>query len=93
MRVKTLRFRQDDVVDFFRDTYKDKADQVMAEAAMIELVRQHEVSVSKGAALLGLYVGDFVDLMARHGVPYFTDEPRPTAQLLAQYRGLHPNEA
>lgn len=88
--MKTLRFRQDDVVDYFRDTYKDKADQVMAQAAVLELVRQHEVSVAKGAELLGMYVGDFVDLMAHRGVPYFTDEPRPTKDLLAQYRKFQP---
>lgn len=91
--MKTLRFRQDDVVAFFRETYKEAADQVMAEAAVLELVRQHEVSVTKGAALLGMYVGDFVDLMDRHGVPYFTDEPRDTQALLKQHRALHPNEA
>lgn len=93
MPVKTLSFRQDDVLNFFRDTYKDRADQVMAESAVLELVRQHEVSAAKGAELLGMYLGDFIDLMGKHHVPYFTDEPRPTEELLAQYRKLHPNEA
>ena len=87
--MKTLRFRSDKVVEYFRNSFKERADQVMAEAAVLELVRRREVSTSLAAELLGLPLSDFLEVLAKHGIPYFTEQPRDTEDLLHQYRALH----
>lgn len=77
------------VRQFFRERFKEDAERAMDESAVLDLVRRHEISPAFGAELLNMYVGDFVDLMARRGVPYFTEPPRPMEELLAHYRAAH----
>ena len=81
MSVTKIRQSKDKVTDFFRHSYKRAGDQRLRESAVLELVRQHEVSAAKGAELLGLYIGDFVDLMASHDIPYFTESPHSMKKL------------
>jgi predicted HTH domain antitoxin len=71
--MKSLQFRQDGVVRFFEEAYREDADRVMAEAAVVDLVREKEISATKGADILGMHLTDFVDLMARRGVAYFSE--------------------
>lgn len=59
----------------------------MQESFVLDLVRRHEISIGRGAELLDMYIGDFIELMAEHGVPYFTEPPRDpeeVEQLLAK---------
>ena len=94
MAVKTPTSpRSSKVRKVYREQFKESADRRLDEVAVLDLVRERKISAARGAELLGMYVGDFVDLMASRGVPYFTEEPRDTDDLLAQYRSLHPHEA
>ena len=84
--MKTLNFRSDRVVDFFRESFQENADQAMAEAAVLELVRRKEISAMTGADLLGLHLTDFVELMTRHGLSYFTEPPQDPDEVAARWR-------
>ena len=82
--MKNLAFRREEIVDFFHDQFQEEADQVMAEAAVLELVRRKAISAARGAQLLGLHLTEMAELMARHGIAYFTEPPRDPDELLAQ---------
>lgn len=66
--MKSMKFDRDQVVDFFEETFRDQASAIMAEAAVIELVRSGAISAGKGAELLGLTRWAFDDLLAKHDV-------------------------
>jgi len=70
--MEELRFRKEKVVAFFRERFRDEADIVMAEAAVLDLVRRKVISVVEGADLLGVQPREFLRLMTTHGVPYFS---------------------
>ncbi|MFA4846371.1 MAG: UPF0175 family protein [Patescibacteria group bacterium] len=94
MPVKSYRSNSSNTVTgYFRQQYKGRAEQVMAEAAVLELVRQHTLSMSKGAELLGVPIASFLELMNEHGLPYFTESQRPLRTLVAQQRRLRSREA
>lgn len=57
------------------------------ETLVLELVRRKEISAGYGAELLDMHLTDFVQLMAQHGIPYFTEplrDPEEVARLLEQ---------
>lgn len=66
--MKSMKFERDQVVDFFEETFRDQASAIMAEAAVIELVRSGAISAGKGSELLGLTRWVFDDLLAKHNV-------------------------
>ncbi|MBV6418480.1 MAG: hypothetical protein CMLOHMNK_03344 [Steroidobacteraceae bacterium] len=66
--MKSMKFERDQVVDFFEETFRDQASTIMAEAAVIELVRSGAISAGKGGDLLGLTRWAFDDLLAKHNV-------------------------
>jgi predicted HTH domain antitoxin len=84
--MKSLQFRQDGVVRFFEEAYREDADRVMAEAAVVDLVREKEISAVKGADILGMHLTEFVDLMARRGVAYFSEPLQDPDIMLARYQ-------
>ena len=45
------------------------------ELVALELVRQGRISIGKGAKLLGIAKADFIQILARHQVDYFTTTP------------------
>jgi predicted HTH domain antitoxin len=45
----------------------------------LELVREGRISSGKGAELLGISKLAFIQLLAEHGVDYFTESPRELA--------------
>lgn len=45
------------------------------ELVALELVRQGRISTGKGAELLGVAKADFIQILARHQVDYFTITP------------------
>ncbi|WP_017299854.1 UPF0175 family protein [Nodosilinea nodulosa] len=51
---------------------KQLANQVL-ELVALELFRQGRVSAGKGAEILAISKWDFIQLLARHQVPYFTE--------------------
>lgn len=57
------------VLELYRDTLKDRAEQTLAEVGVAELVRQGVISSGKGAKLLGLDRWEFDELLARCNVP------------------------
>lgn len=69
--MKTLKFEQDELVNFFEQNYQDEAAQAMARAALLEFVRTDVITPSKAAELLGMHLTEFVHLMADHNIPYF----------------------
>lgn len=51
---------------------KQLANQVL-ELVALELFRQGRISAGKGAEILGISKWDFIQILARHQVPYFTE--------------------
>ncbi|MGF1518204.1 MAG: UPF0175 family protein [Nodosilinea sp.] len=51
---------------------KQLADQVL-ELVALELFRQGRISAGKGAEILAISKWDFIQILARHQVPYFTE--------------------
>ena len=47
----------------------------LRELIAVELFREGRISSGKGAELLGISKGEFIHLLARHGVHYFTESP------------------
>ena len=55
----------------------------------LELFRQNRISSGKAAELLGISKTAFIQLLARHKIPYFTDTPEELdAQVTAVKRKL-----
>lgn len=63
--------RPSKVRTFFRDKFKQDADRMIEETAVLELVRRAVLSQGKAAELLGLSRWQLADLMARYDVPSF----------------------
>lgn len=49
----------------------------------LELFREDRISSGKAAELLGLSKVAFVQLLAQHGIPYFTETPHELATQVA----------
>jgi hypothetical protein len=84
--MKNLEFKDELVVEYFREHYRNQAGRAMAELAVLQLVSQKEISPMTGAELLGLHLTEFVELLATHKIPYFTESPRDPTELTSQYR-------
>lgn len=82
-----MKFERDQVVDFFEETFRDQASAIMAEAAVIELVRSGAISAGKGAELLGLTRWVFDDLLAKHDVLSLELSPDELADQLRPLAG------
>jgi len=55
----------------------------------LELFRQNRISSGKAAELLGISKTAFIQLLARHSIPYFTETPEELdAQVTAVKRKL-----
>lgn len=85
--------RSNKVRRIYREHFKENAARRLDEVAVLDLVRERKISAARGAELLGMYIGDFLDLMGKHRVPYFTEEPRDIEDLRVQYQGLRPKQA
>lgn len=55
----------------------------LRELIAIELFREGRISSGKGAELLGISKLDFIDLLARHDLTYFTESPEELASDVA----------
>ena len=53
------------------------------EALVLELFREGQISAGKGAEILGLTKIQFIDLLARRGIPYLDMEPGELAEDVA----------
>lgn len=51
------------------------------ELVALELFRQERISTGKGAELLGISKWEFIQLLAQHSIPYFTES---SAELTAE---------
>lgn len=76
--MKSLEFRKDELVEFFRDEFHEHAADVMAEAAVIELLRIGKITAGKGAHLLGLSRSEFEEVLTKHEFPSFELLPDET---------------
>lgn len=54
------------VLTLYRDTWHDKAEEVLSELAIAELVRQGVVSSGTAAKLLGMDRWQFADVLAKY---------------------------
>lgn len=50
--------------------------QALTEAVVLELFREHRISVGKAAELLGLSYREFLDLLQMKNIPVVTTPPR-----------------
>lgn len=76
--MKTPTTNRSKVRKFFREQFKQDADRMMEESAVLELVRRGTLSQGKAADLLGLTRWAFADLMSDHSVPSFELLPDET---------------
>lgn len=51
----------------------------LQELIALELFREGRISSGKGAELLGLSKLEFIQLLAQHGIAYFTESPEELA--------------
>lgn len=49
--------------------------QQILEIIALELFRQQRISAGKGAELLGISKIDFIERLAQHNIPYFSETP------------------
>jgi len=64
----------------------------LRELIVLQLFREGRISSGKGAELLGISKLEFIQLLARHGIPYFTEAPEELiseVQTLEQLLGSH----
>jgi predicted HTH domain antitoxin len=47
------------------------SEKVVSEAFVLDMVKKHKISASKGAELLGMPLQDFIELMSAHHIPVF----------------------
>ncbi len=57
------------VLTLYRDKWHDKAEDVLSEVAVAELIRQGVISSGVGSKLLGMDRWQFVDVLERYNVP------------------------
>ena len=57
----------------------------LRELIVLQLFREGRISSGKGAELLGISKLEFIQLLARHGIPYFTAAPE---ELISEVRTL-----
>lgn len=62
-----------------------KKDGYLCERFVVQLFCEGRISSGKAAELLGISKLEFVQLLARHGLPYFTETPD---ELVAEVRTL-----
>jgi predicted HTH domain antitoxin len=67
--MKSLDFNREQVVELFTEMFRERASDVMAEVAVIELVRAGAISEGKGSEVLGITRWAFEDLLVKHNVP------------------------
>jgi len=60
----------------------------LQELIALELFREGRISAGKGAELLGISKLDFIHLLARHGIAYFTESPEELAAEVATLERL-----
>ena len=58
------------------------------ELVALELFRQERISAGKGAELLGISKWEFIQLLARHNIPYFTESSDKLAKEVATAQSL-----
>lgn len=61
--------RKERVDELFRTAFPENAEEMLATAAVVELVRLGTVSVGKAAEVLEMNREDFDQILADHGVP------------------------
>lgn len=57
------------------DIPEDRLPDELRELIAVELFREGRISSGKGAELIGISKKDFVQVLARRGIPYFTETP------------------
>ncbi|HID56713.1 TPA: UPF0175 family protein [Candidatus Poribacteria bacterium] len=57
------------------DVPREQLEARLRELIVLQLFREGRISSGKGAELLGLSKLDFIRLLARHGLSYFTESP------------------
>lgn len=82
--MKNLRFQREEVVDFFREQFKSQAQAVMAEGAVLDLVRRGLISSGKAAELLGVSRWEMPELLVKHKIPVIDMGPDELRKHLAE---------
>ena len=59
---------------------------LVKESFAIDMFRQNRISSGKAAELLGVTKLEFIQLLGRHGVSYFTQDPQELENELTQAR-------
>lgn len=59
------------------------------ELVALELFRQERISTGKAAELLGISKWEFIQLLAQHDIPYFTESPNELAAEVAMAQSIY----
>jgi predicted HTH domain antitoxin len=70
------------------DVPQGRLESRLRELIALELFREGRISSGKAAELLGISKGEFIHLLAHHGVAYFTESPDELAAELAAVERL-----
>jgi len=87
--MKSLDFRREQVVELFTEMFRERASDVMAEVAVVELVRAGVISEGKASEVLGITRWAFEDRLVRYNVPSID---LSTEELAEQLRPLTDTE-
>ena len=67
--MKSLDFHREQVVELFTEMFRERASDVMAEVAVVELVRAGIISEGKASEVLGITRWALEDHLVRYNVP------------------------
>ncbi len=54
---------------------ENQAGKKLREVIVLELVRDEKISTGKGAGILNISKFEFINILSRNGIPYFTESP------------------
>jgi predicted HTH domain antitoxin len=74
------------------DVPNGRVERRLRELIAFELVREGRISTGKGAEMLGISKWSFIQLLAQHGIDYFTETPEELADQVADLQRLLPAE-
>ncbi len=70
------------------DVPNSRVERRLRELIAFELVREGRISTGKGAEMLGVSKWAFIQLLAQHGIDYFTETPEELADQVADLQRL-----
>ncbi|NEP45377.1 MAG: UPF0175 family protein [Okeania sp. SIO2H7] len=70
------------------DVSESQLESKIKELTVLELFRQERISSGKGAELLGMSKWDFIELLGKNNIPYFTESLAELTEQMAAAQSL-----